>query len=95
MTQSEEQLQDDVPQNSGLALGIDFGNSQISAAVWRPDKRTSDMVKFGDKSSFPATLYFSGLAEKGERNLDEQNEREDHESKIENDLSDEDMKKKK
>ena len=90
MTQSEEQLQDDVPQNSGLALGIDFGNSQISAAVWRPEKKTSDMVKFGDKSSFPATLYFSCLAEKGERNLDEQNEREDHESKIENDLSDED-----
>ena len=90
MTQSEEQLQDDVPQNSGLALGIDFGNSQISAAVWRPEKKTSDMVKFGDKSSFPATLYFSGLAEKGERNLDDQNEREDHESKIENDLSDED-----
>ena len=37
MTQSDEQIQDEVPQGTGLALGIDFGNSQISSAVWRPD----------------------------------------------------------
>ena len=76
MTQSDEQIQDEVPQGTGLALGIDFGNSQISAAVWRPDKKTADMVKFGDKSSFPATLYFRGLGEKPQRSLEDQNEQE-------------------
>ena len=76
MTQSEEQIQDEVPQGTGLALGIDFGNSQISAAVWRPDKKTADMVKFGDKSSFPATLYFRGLGEKPQRSLEDPNEQE-------------------
>jgi molecular chaperone DnaK (HSP70) len=76
MTQSEEQIQDEVPQGTGLALGIDFGNSHISAAVWRPDKKTADMVKFGDKSSFPATLYFRGLGEKPQRSLEDQNEQE-------------------
>ena len=87
MSQSEEQLQDEIVQDMGLALGIDFGNSQISAAVWRPDKKTADMVKFDDKSSFPATLYFSELADK--RDIEaQQNEKEGSESKIENNPSD-------
>ena len=76
MTQSEEQIQDDIPQSNGLALGIDFGNSQISAAVWRPDKKTADMVKFGDKTSFPATLYFKVLGERPNQNIEEPNEQE-------------------
>ena len=63
MSLSNDQNQDEVIQDRGLALGIDFGNSQISAAVWRPEKKTADMVKFGNKSSFPATLYFSELGE--------------------------------
>ena len=76
MTQSEEQVQEEIPQSTGLALGIDFGNSQISAAVWRPDKKTADMVKFGDKTSFPATLYFKGLGERPNQNIEEPNEQE-------------------
>ena len=76
MTQSEEQAQEEIPQSTGLALGIDFGNSQISAAVWRPDKKTADMVKFGDKTSFPATLYFKGLGERPNQNIEEPNEQE-------------------
>ena len=39
MDQSGEQVQEEKPQDMGLALGIDFGNSTISAAVWRPDKK--------------------------------------------------------
>ena len=64
MNQSNEQNKEESIQDKGLALGIDFGNSQISAAVWRPDKKAPDMVKFGNKSSFPATLYFPELGER-------------------------------
>ena len=39
MNQSNEQNKEESIQDKGLALGIDFGNSQISAAVWRPEKR--------------------------------------------------------
>ena len=64
MNQSNEQNKEESIQDKGLALGIDFGNSQISAAVWRPEKKAPDMVKFGNKSSFPATLYFPELGER-------------------------------
>ena len=68
MDQSGDQSQEEKPQDLGLALGIDFGNSHISAAVWRPDKKSVDLVKFNGKSSFKATLYFSDLALKKEGN---------------------------
>ena len=68
MDQSGDQSQEEKPQDMGLSLGIDFGNSQISAAVWRPDKKSADMVKFDGKSSFKSTLYFSDLAMKKEGN---------------------------
>ena len=68
MDPSGDQSQEEIPQDLGLALGIDFGNSQISAAVWCPDKKKADMIKFDDKSSFKSTLYFSELAEKKEEN---------------------------
>jgi molecular chaperone DnaK (HSP70) len=83
MDQSGEQPQEEVPKDTGLALGIDFGNSQISAAVWNPDKKSADMIKFGKKSSFPATLYFSNSTEKKESEMAEENERDDNENKIE------------
>ena len=87
MSYSEDQQQEDKNIDKGLALGIDFGNSQISAAVWRPEKRAPDMLKFGNKSFFPATLYFSDLAEKHDIEA-QQNEREGSESKIESNPSD-------
>ena len=68
MDQSGDLSQEEKPQDLGLALGIDFGNSQISAAVWRQDKKSADMVKFDGKSSFKSTLYFSDLASKKEGN---------------------------
>ena len=87
MDQSEDQLQDEKLQDYGLALGIDFGNSQISAAVWRPEKKAADMVKFNNKSSFPATLYFAELADKHDIEA-QQNEKEGSESKMEINPSD-------
>ena len=68
MDQSGDQIQEEKPQDMGLALGIDFGNSHISAAVWRPDKKSADMVNFEGKSSFDTNLYFSELAMKKEGN---------------------------
>ena len=68
MDQSGEQVQEEKHQDMGLALGIDFGNSTISAAVWRPDKKSADMVNFDGKSSFDANLYFSDIAMKKEGN---------------------------
>ena len=79
MDQSGSQSQEEQPKNLGLSLGIDFGNSQISAAVWLPDKKTAEIIKFDSKSSFPSTLYFSDLAlkkenqENNESNIDFEN----------------------
>ena len=79
MDQSGSQSQEEQPKNLGLSLGIDFGNSQISAAVWLPDKKTAEIIKFDSKSSFPSTLYFSDLAlkkenqENNESNIDLEN----------------------
>ena len=79
MDQSGSQSQEEQPKNLGLSLGIDFGNSQISAAVWLPDKKIAEIIKFDSKSSFPSTLYFSDLAlkkenqENNESNIDLEN----------------------
>ena len=79
MDQSGSQSQEEQPKNLGLSLGIDFGNSQISAAVWLPDKKIAEIIKFDSKSSFPSTLYFSYLAlkkenqENNESNIDFEN----------------------
>ena len=84
MSYSEEQLQEIKNIDKGLALGIDFGNSQISAAIWHPEKKAPDMLKFGNKSFFPATLYFSDLAQKNDIEA-QQNEKEGSESKLDSD----------
>ena len=79
MDQSGSQSIEEQPKNLGLSLGIDFGNSQISAAVWLPDKKIAEIIKFDSKSSFPSTLYFSDLAlkkenqENNESNIDLEN----------------------
>ena len=79
MDQSGSQSQEEQPKNLGLSLGIDFGNSQISAAVWLPDKKMAEIIKFDSKSSFPSTLYLSDLAlkkenqENNESNIDLEN----------------------
>ena len=79
MDQSGSQSQEEQPKNLGLSLGIDFGNSQISASVWLPDKKIAEIIKFDSKSSFPSTLYFSDLAlkkenqENNESNIDLEN----------------------
>ena len=54
--------QEEIPQETGLALGIDFGNSKVSAAVWDMSKKSPLIVidPETDQYQFPATLYFSG-----------------------------------
>ena len=53
--------QEEMPQETGLSLGIDFGNSKISAAVWDPQKKAPSNVIFDGKYQFPATLYCTSI----------------------------------
>ena len=58
--------QEEVTQEPGLPLGIDFGNSKISGAVWDQSKKAPVMVQIEGKTQFPATLYCSGIFDKKE-----------------------------
>ena len=66
--EEQEEHQD----KGGLALGIDFGNSKISAAVWDINKKIPSMVIDPEtkKYQFPATIYFSGVKKSAEENQD-------------------------
>ena len=68
MDQSEEQ--DEHQEKGGLALGIDFGNSKISAAVWDINKKIPSMVIDPQTKAyqFPATIYYSGIKKNGSNN---------------------------
>ena len=58
--------QEEIPQETGLSLGIDFGNSKISAAVWDPKKKAPSNVLFDGKYQFPATLYCTSIPKRKE-----------------------------
>ena len=58
--------QEEVTQEPGLPLGIDFGNSKISGAVWDQNKKAPVMVEYDKMTQFPATLYCSGIFDKKE-----------------------------
>ena len=73
-TGDQEEMQKKEP---GLSLGIDFGNSKISAAVWESRRKAPSMVSIDGKYQFPATLYCYGLPGKKEEHNDE-NEGEDN-----------------
>jgi len=68
MEQTGEHEQEEANQEVGLPLGIDFGNSKISASVWDSKKKAPSIVLNDEKYQFPATLYFS------EKNEGQQNE---------------------
>ena len=63
MEQTGEHEQEEADQEVGLPLGIDFGNSKISASVWDSKKKAPSIVLNDGKYQFPATLYFSGKNE--------------------------------
>ena len=63
MEQTGEHEQEEANQEVGLPLGIDFGNSKISASVWDSKKKAPSIVLNDGKYQFPATLYFSGKNE--------------------------------
>ena len=71
MEQSGEQEENS--QDVGLSLGIDFGNSKISAAVWDSKKKAPSIVLFDGKYQFPATLYCTIISDK-EHNDDNEGE---------------------
>jgi molecular chaperone DnaK (HSP70) len=58
--------QEEMPQETGLSLGIDFGNSKISAAVWDRQKKAPSNVLFDGKYQFPATLYCTSIPKRKE-----------------------------
>jgi molecular chaperone DnaK (HSP70) len=59
MAQTEEQ--EEMSQESGLTIGIDYGNSKISAAVWDPKSKQPSMVLTNGKNKILSTLYVTGL----------------------------------
>jgi molecular chaperone DnaK (HSP70) len=56
--------QETIKEAPGLALGIDFGNSKISGAVWNCNKKAPSIVLFDEKYEFPATLYYKNIIKK-------------------------------
>ena len=62
----------DTNKNPGLALGIDFGNSKISGAVWNSKKKEPSIVEFDEKYQFPSTLYYNNLSQ-DRNNIDKTN----------------------
>ena len=58
--------QETIKEAPGLALGIDFGNSKISGAVWNCNKKAPSIVLFDEKYQFPSTLYYKNIIEKKE-----------------------------
>ena len=70
MEQSAEQ--EEMSQESGLSLGIDFGNSKISAAVWETNKKAPSIVLIDQKYQFPSTLYCPTISSKQNENEEEE-----------------------
>ena len=68
-TQNEQRT---INEPKGLALGIDFGNSKISAAVWDSNKKTTSIVLIDGKHQIQSTLYYINKIEKkeGEQNVE-------------------------
>ena len=59
--------QEEAVHDIGLPLGIDFGNSKISASVWDSKKKAPSIVFIDEKYQFPATLYCSISGKNEER----------------------------
>ena len=70
MGEPNEKEENEAP--TGLALGIDFGNSKISAAVWNSKKKAPSMVLIDEKTEFPSTLYYTNIISKKESDKNEE-----------------------
>ena len=62
----EKNENNEVKEAPGLALGIDFGNSKISGAVWNFQKKEPSIVMIDGKYQFSSTLYYKNIIEKKE-----------------------------
>ena len=56
----------EIKETPGLALGIDFGNSKISGAVWNIHKKAPSIVMVDEKYQFLSTLYYKNTIKKKE-----------------------------
>ena len=69
--QNEQEENNEVP---GLSLGIDFGNSKISAAIWDIKRKEPSIVLVDGKNQFPSTLYFKSEIPKKENQENQENQ---------------------
>lgn len=53
--------QNEKEEEPGLPLGIDLGNSKISAAIWNKKKKAPSIVLIDGKQQMPSTIYFKGI----------------------------------
>ena len=70
MEQLNEKEENEV--SPGLALGIDFGNSKISGAVWNSKKKAPSIVLIDEKVEYPSTLYYKNIISKKESDKNEE-----------------------
>ena len=70
MNQPNDQNEKD--EEPGLPLGIDFGNSKISAAIWNIKKKAPSIVLIDEKHQFPSTIYFKGVIPNNEEGKNEE-----------------------
>ena len=92
-TGEQDEQQPQQPQDTGLALGIDFGNSKISAAVWDINKKIPLIVIDPEtkKYQFPATIYFTGSKQSSSNKKSNNNDigvKNENEYKVSNDEDD-------
>lgn len=59
-------------EEQGLPLGIDFGNSKISASIWNKNKKAPSIVLIDGKQQLPSTIYFKGINQKNEEGQNEE-----------------------
>ena len=70
MEQSGEQ--EESQNEKTISLGIDFGNSKISSAIWNNKNKGPEMVLIDGKPSFPSTVYCTGISNKREEGSNEE-----------------------
>lgn len=70
MNQPNDQNEKD--EEPGLALGIDLGNSKISAAIWNRKRKAPSIVLIDEKQQLPSTIYFKGIIPKNEERQNEE-----------------------
>jgi molecular chaperone DnaK (HSP70) len=64
--------QNEKEEEPGLPLGIDLGNSKISAAIWNKKKKAPSIVLIDGKQQMPSTIYFKRIIPNNEERKNEE-----------------------